>query len=253
MEDAALPLAALVGQLNADAGVEERQLAQPLLQRVKGVGRHVLEDLRVWAEADGRAVRLALADDLQVVEGHAALVLLAVEVAILGDRHLQPGGQGVDHAHAHAVQAAGDLVSPAAELAARVQHRKADLYRGPAELGVDARGDAAAVVGHADGVVLLDGDLDGVADARHGLVDGVVHDLIDQVVEPALIGGADVHARAAAHRLQPLQNLDIGCIIVIDLLCHALTSSLPDRPPRACAASGRKWGIKKTRTARQRR
>ena len=36
----------------------------------------------------------------------------------------------------------------------------------------------------------------------------VVHNLIDQVVQAGLAGGADVHTRALAHRLQPLQDLD---------------------------------------------
>ncbi len=40
------------------------------------------------------------------------------------------------------------------------------------------------------------------------LVDGVVDDLPHQVVQPALGGGADVHAGALADRLQPLQDGD---------------------------------------------
>jgi hypothetical protein len=41
------------------------------------------------------------------------------------------------------------------------------------------------------------------------LVDAVVHDLVDHVVQArAVIGVADVHAGALAHRLQALENLD---------------------------------------------
>ena len=47
---------------------------------------------------------------------------------------------------AHAVQAAGDLVAPAAELAAGVQDGKDHLQGGLAGLGLDVHGDAAAVV-----------------------------------------------------------------------------------------------------------
>src|SRR5699024_12287636 len=42
--------------------------------------------------------------------------------------------------------------------------------------------------------------------AGQGLVDGVVHDLVDQVVQATLAGGADIHARPLADRLQPFEE-----------------------------------------------
>ena len=48
--------------------------------------------------------------------------------------------------------------------------------------------DAAAVVGHLDPAVGEQGDLDQVAVAGQRLVDGVVHHLLDQVVQTALTG-----------------------------------------------------------------
>ena len=41
-----------------------------------------------------------------------------------------------------------------------------------------------------------------------GLVDGVVHNLVDEVVETTLSGRADVHTRALANRLKPFENGD---------------------------------------------
>ena len=49
-----------------------------------------------------------------------------------------------------------------------------------------------------------------VAVTGQRLVDGVVHDLIDQMVQAAGAGGADIHARALAHRFQAFQDLDLG-------------------------------------------
>ena len=46
----------------------------------------------------------------------------------------------------------------------------------------------------------------GVAGQR--LVDGVVDDLVDQVVQAALAGRADVHARPLAYRLEALEDGD---------------------------------------------
>ena len=40
--------------------------------------------------------------------------------------------------------------------------------------------------------------------ARQGFVDRVVHDFIDQMMQPGFIGRADVHAWALADRLQPI-------------------------------------------------
>ena len=62
------------------------------------------------------------------------------------DPHLQPLAQGVDHAGAHAVEAAGHLVAAAAELAAGVEDGEHHLQGGQAGLGLDVHGDAAAVV-----------------------------------------------------------------------------------------------------------
>ena len=64
--------------------------------------------------------------------------------------------------------------------------------------------DAAAVVGDADAAVVLQHHVDAGGVARHRLVDRVVHDLLDQVVQTALTGGADVHAGPLADRLEAL-------------------------------------------------
>jgi hypothetical protein len=56
-------------------------------------------------------------------------------------------------------------------------------------------------------------DLDPGGVAGHRLVHGVVEDLGEQMVQRLLVGAADIHARAAAHRLQPLQHLDVGQVL----------------------------------------
>ena len=66
--------------------------------------------------------------------------------------------------------------------------------------------DAAAVVDDPDAAVGEQGDLDAVGVAGHRLVDGVVDDLLDQVVQAALAGRADVHAGPLADRLEALRG-----------------------------------------------
>ncbi len=74
---------------------------------------------------------------------------------------------------------------------------------------------AAAVVAHRAGPVGIEGDGDLLRIARERLVDGVVHDLVDHVVQArAVIGVADIHAGALAHGIEALEDLDaVGAIV----------------------------------------
>ena len=131
------------------------------------------------------------------------------------DPDFQPLGAGVDHAGAHAVEAAGHLVAAAAELSAGVKDGINHLQGGLAGLGLDVHGDTTAVIGDGDGVAGVDGDGDLGAVAGQSLVDGVVHDLIHQMVETGGAGGADIHARALSDGLQALQHLDLRGIVLV--------------------------------------
>jgi hypothetical protein len=72
----------------------------------------------------------------------------------------------------------------------------------------------------------MDGDVDAVAGAGHGLVDGVVDDLEDHVVQGLGVGAADVHARPPADGLEALQDLDaVGGVL-------QLARRLGHGPPR---------------------
>ena len=51
------------------------------------------------------------------------------------------------------------------------------------------------------------------AGADQGLVDGVVHDLEDELVQTVQAGGADVHAGPLADVLQTLENLYVVCAV----------------------------------------
>ncbi len=53
-----------------------------------------------------------------------------------------------------------------------------------------------------------------MAEARTGFVDRVIHDFVDEMVQPARRGVADIHARALADVLDPLQYLDHRLVVV---------------------------------------
>ena len=108
-------------------------------------------------------------------------------------------GKGIHNGDADAVQTAGNFVSLATEFAAGVQNGEHDLDRGNLLLGMLVHGDAATVVIARDGIVGMNGHLDGIAVPGQSLVHSVVDHLVNQVVQTAGAGGADVHARAFAN------------------------------------------------------
>ncbi len=118
-------------------------------------------------------------------------------------------GERVDDGDADAVQAAGDLIARAAELAAGVQLRQHDGERGHALVLHDVDGDARAPVLDRDGMVGVKRHLDAVVAVRERLVDGVVDHLVDEMVETAEARRTDVHPGPEPHRLEPLQNGDV--------------------------------------------
>ena len=80
--------------------------------------------------------------------------------------------------------------------------------------------------------------------AGQRLVDGVVDDLPHQVVQAALAGGADVHAGALADRLEPLEDLDRGGVVLalLDRVALAHRRERERRPRRrrrrGCRSAG---------------
>src|SRR4029450_3202460 len=76
------------------------------------------------------------------------------------------------------------------------------------------------------------------------LVDGVVHNLPDEVVQTTLAGRADVHARTLADRLEAFEHGDGLDPVFLLLLCHPRPLSraggreAPTRGWRAAAAGG---------------
>jgi len=218
----------LVVQRDENAGVQERELAQPLRQGVEAeVGG--LEDFSIGTEGDLRAALLRGPRDLEIAGGLAALIFLLVHLAVAPDFQVQLLRERIDHRDAHAVETAGNLVALVVELTAGVQHREHNFGCRPAVRHVVDR-DAPAVVDHGNRIVNVDRDVDLVAEAGQRLVYGVVDDLVDKVVQPGRTRGADVHGRPHADGLQALEHLDfVGTVVRIRpelgarlVDCHAL-------------------------------
>ena len=213
---------ARVGQDDAHAGIQEGEFAQPVFQRAvveldhgEGLGRREERDLAAASPliGAGRLVLLVCAGDRQRRVGDAMGEAHFVDFAVAADFQLQPGRQRVDHRDADAVQAARHLVGVLVELSAGMKLRHDDFGRRDA-LVMHIGRNAAAVVDDRHRTVGVQRHRHQVGMAGQRLVDGVVHHLVDHVVQArAVVGVADIHARPLADGIQALQNLDgIGAV-----------------------------------------
>ena len=199
-----VPVLALVRQLDADAGVQERQLAQALGERVV-VEHDVREDRGARLETNRRARAIGLADDRERRLRIAEPIGLLVEQPVAVDRQHEDFGQRVDDGDADAVQTARNLVAVVVELTAGVEDGHDDLGRRAPLLGVDIDRNASPVVDDGDGFVGVDRDRNFLAVTGESLVDRVVDDLENHVVEArAVIGITDVHPRPFSDRFETL-------------------------------------------------
>ena len=69
---------------------------------------------------------------------------------------------------------------------------------------------ATAIIRHRKIAILTKFHLDEGGMACHSLIHGVVDHLGEKMVQRLFIRAANIHARASANRLQPLQHLDRG-------------------------------------------
>ena len=200
---------ALVGEGDDQSLVEEGELAQTVGQGVVvvlGDG----EDGPVRNEVDLGAAPLGGAGFGELGGGNAFGILLLPDGAVAADLELEELGEGVDAADTDAMQAAGNLVGRAVELAAGVQHGHDDL-RGGQALAIHIHlidGNAAAIVDDGDGVVEMHDDIDGGGVSGESFIDRVVHDLVDEMVQAHFAGGADVHGGTLSHGFHAAENLD---------------------------------------------
>jgi len=213
-------LAALVGERDDEAGVEERELAKTAREDVVAVLRD-REDLRIRLEGDLGAGLVRLTDDGDRRGRSAPSVLLEVDLAGALDLELEPFAHRVDRAHADAVETGGDLVARVVELPARVEDGHHDFGHVDVAtellrlLLVPSDRDASAVVLDRDRAVEVDRHVHAGAVAGQMLVDRVVDDLPNEMMQTGpVVDVADVHAGALTNRLETFEDGDALAAVV---------------------------------------
>ncbi len=116
------------------------------------------------------------------------------------------------------MQTAGYLVGILVEFSAGMEHGEDDLKSALAVMGHDVNRDTSPVVVDRYRAVPVNDNQYQVTEPGESLVYGVVHNFVDQVVQPPGIRAADVHGRTFPHRLQTFQYLDMRSIVGISHL-----------------------------------
>ena len=119
------------------------------------------------------------------------------------------------------MQAAGDLVGPATELTSGVQGGHYGFQCCFSCSWMDIDGDTPTIIDNRDYPFGVQRNFHRIAEASHGLIDRVIKNFVNQVMQTALVGAADVHPGADSDRFQSLKNLDIfRSVVGIGLLHH---------------------------------
>ncbi len=144
-----------------------------------------------------------------------ALEMVVFSVTI--DVCFEPLTECIYDADADAVESAGHFIAVAVEFSACMEGREDDLERAFFRIFVLLYRNSSSVVLYSAASIGMDVDGDAVAVSGHGLVDGVVDDLVNEVVETAGAPVADVHFGAFLDGLEATENLDVTCVVAMIL------------------------------------
>jgi len=132
-------------------------------------------------------------------------VMLLVDLAFPANGQAKRFGERVHHGNPHAVEPTGNLIAVVIELTAGVKDGHDDLSRGNTLLRVQIDGNTPAVISYGDRFSFMHNHRNFRAVSCEGLIDGVIHQLLNHMVQArAIVRIADVHTGALTHRIKAL-------------------------------------------------
>ena len=185
----------------------------------------LFKDLRIRQEIDRCPAPLRLSDDRQKAvfkfqKGNASGIAVLIDIPVPGDGDRQFLGKGIDHTGADAVQASAGLVGAVVKFTAGVQGRKHHALRADSFF-MHADRYPSPVIRDSTGTVSFKSDMDRVAEPGQMLVYGIIHDLIDQVVQSPCGNTADIHTGPGPDGFEPFQDTDaLRTVLFIIWICH---------------------------------
>ena len=144
----------------------------------------------------------------------SSLISLMIYLTTLINLYFQPLRKRINNGCTYTVKASGNLISSAAEFTAGMKHSKNNLNCRYTCLGVKINRHSTSVIDNGDGIVLIYLYLNGSTESCQGFIDGVVYDLIDQMMKSSVGCRSNIHTRSFADCFQSLQNLYLFCTVV---------------------------------------
>ena len=148
------------------------------------------------------------------------LFFVALSVAIY--LYFQPGRERIHDRSTDAVQTAGNLISAAAKLSARMQHRKNHFNRRKSHFLLNINRNATPVVFDRHRIVSVNRHFNFTAITGQCFIDRIIHNFIYEVMQSPRRGRSYVHTRSFPDCLQTFQHLNLISIV---FFAHALSSS----------------------------
>ena len=201
-----------VGKRDLEPLGQKGHLTESCLNDVIIIYRRFLEYRRIRLEGDTGSCILCRAGS-----NHVKLVLHMTAVfktndvyfTVLSDGNLKPAGKSIDNRCSNSMKTTGNLVSPAAEFAARVKNGIDHLHCSHAGFVIDSDRNSASIVRYRNTVPRIDENLNMRAVSGKGLINGIIYDLIDQMMKSSGGRGSNVHAGTLANCLKSLKNLNV--------------------------------------------
>ena len=104
-----------IGERNFHTGIQVSQLAHSRRNNFPFIGSG-RKNLRIWPELLTGSAQRCLANHLDGIKRFTLFIFLLVDLSIAKHLRLHVAGQGVDTAHAHAMQASAHLIRALVEL-----------------------------------------------------------------------------------------------------------------------------------------
>src|SRR6184192_3099555 len=206
---------------NLHAGGKFGQGAYKYSGGLHGVGAKCTNALSDWFKVEvtreGKVYHMAFerGKTTEKLSGFAALERHVVNLALARDFDLEPIREGVGAFRADAMQAAGIFVCALTEFSASVEIGQHQFHRRHFPFRMNIDWNAAAVVAYRNAFIDVYRYFNLVAKSGQMFVDRIIDNFENHVMQAALIGIADVHARPLPNRFEPFEFIDLGGVVLL--------------------------------------
>jgi hypothetical protein len=196
-----------------EALIQKRQFSQALGEDIKAE-IDGFEDVAIGFETNLGPCMFRLSNLLQLCLGIPPLIDLMIDLAISPYFQLNIFGKGIDHREAYPVKPSGDLIAQIIEFPSRMEFCHNDFYGRAILFFMDINWNTPAIIPDRHTIVDKNDYFDSFAISSQGFIDTVIDQLVNQMMKAFDSGVSDIHGRPFPYGSQPIQYLDLLCIIL---------------------------------------